>query len=137
MLTAVLAGILSAVAVPRPACHAETARLTERGSIRAAAWKQVNVMISEGQDAFQIETFFKKETKRASLASSDFHYSAFGLRHISGTMCRMCIQAGSRIKPVKIEAERITTNLSRSKRMGTRKTLEYQPEGTDQLLRVN
>ena len=83
--------------------------------------------LSSTAHAGAVVSSFKKETKRASLASSDFHYSAFGLRHISGTMCRMCIQAGSRIKPVKIEAERINTNLSRSKRMGTRKTPEYQP----------
>ena len=94
-------------------------------------------MIPEGQDAFQIETFLKKKAKRATFLSRDFHYSAFGLRHISSTIRRMHIQAESRIKPVKIEAERINTNLYRPNGMGTRKTLEYQPEGTDQRLRVN
>lgn len=137
MLAAVLAGILSAVAIPRLACHAEKARLTETWSIRATAWKQVDVMIPEGQDAFQIKTFLKKETKGATLASRDFHYSAFDLRHISRTMRRAYMQARSRITPVKAEAERMNTNPSRPNRLWTRKTLEYQLERSDQRLRVN
>ncbi|WP_413441153.1 type IV pilin protein [Synechococcus sp. MIT S1220] len=134
VVTTVIVGILSAVAIPRLASHVEKARLTEAQSIRAAIWKQVDVLILEGQDAFQVEKFLKEETKRATLASRDFNYSAFGLRHISGTMLRVYIQVRSRTTPVKIEAECMNTNLSNPNRLWTRKTLEYQLEATAPVL---
>ena len=134
MFVVFIVALLSAVAIPRYASYVEEARLTEARSIRAAIWKQVDIMIIEGDDAFDVETFLKAETKRATLASRDFNYSAFGLRHITGKMLRVYIQIRSRSKPVKIEAECMNTNLSRPDKLWDRKTLEYQPEATAPVL---
>jgi|TARA_B100000073_G_scaffold194362_1_gene160931 prepilin-type N-terminal cleavage/methylation domain-containing protein len=134
MVVVSIVALLGAVAVPGYLSHVEKARLTEARSIRAAIWKQVDVMLIGGDDAFDIETFLKAETKRATQASLHFNYSAFGLRHISGPMLRVYIQVRSRSIPVKIESECMNTNLASPGRLWERKTLEYQPEATAPVL---
>ena len=134
MIVVTIVGILSAIAIPSYLSLTEKARLTESRSIRSAIWKQVDLMIKSGEDAFDVEAFLKAETKRATSASHYFKYSSFGLRHISGSMLRVYIQVRSKDSPVKIESECMNTNLANKRNLWKRKTLEYQLESTAPVL---
>jgi len=134
MIVVLIVSLLGAVAVPRYASHVEKAKLTEARSIRAAIWKQVDVMLIGGSDAFDVEAFLKAETNLATQASRDFNYSAFGLRHISGNMLRIYIQVRSKSTPLKIESDCMNANLAAPSKLWERKTLEYQLEATAPVL---
>ena len=134
LIVVTIVGILSAVAIPIYTSLVEDARLTEARSIRGAIWKQVDTMIQGGEDAFEVERFLKAETDRATRASHYFNYSAFGLKHISGSMLRVYIQVRSRSTPVKMEAECMNTNLANPNNLWKRRTLEYQLEASAPVL---
>ena len=134
LIVITIVGILSAVSIPIYTSLVEDARLTESRSIRGAIWKQVDTMIQGGEDAFEVERFLKAETDRATRASHHFNYSAFGLKHISGSMLRVYIQVRSRSTPVKMEAECMNTNLSNPNNLWKRRTLEYQLEASAPVL---
>lgn len=134
MIVITIVGILSAIAIPIYQSLTDKAKLTESRTIRSAIWKQVDSMIQNGEDAFDVERFLIAETARATAASQYFNYSSFGLRHISGPMLRVYIQVRSKTTPVKIESECMNTNLANPRNLWRRRTLEYQLESTAPVL---
>ena len=69
MIVITIVGILSAIAIPIYQSLTDKAKLTESRTIRSAIWKQVDSMIQNGEDAFDVERFLIAETARATAAS--------------------------------------------------------------------